>query len=215
GRRGADAGGKGGGEEDGGPAVALGEPGRAGAEERGRIGGGGGGAPVKEGGGVAAGVAGKKGGKEKGTVPRVLKSETLLLVLEVFSTGLELALVTDAVFFKALELVAGLLPLASPPLPPAVDTAAAAVASGGDKSKPKPSAPGKGALPALLPRSALEDVVNQAAARAARPPRRPLSEAEELRAKEAFAKVFAKSPPEWANKVSEYRAKLAEKSRKG
>ncbi|CAN0072455.1 unnamed protein product [Ectocarpus sp. 12 AP-2014] len=172
-------------------------------------------APVKEGGGVAAGVAGKKGGKEKGTVPRVLKSETLLLVLEVFSTGLELALVTDAVFFKALELVAGLLPLASPPLPPAVDTAAAAVASGGDKSKPKPSAPGKGALPALLPRSALEDVVNQAAARAARPPRRPLSEAEELRAKEAFAKVFAKSPPEWANKVSEYRAKLAEKSRKG
>ncbi|CBJ32764.1 conserved unknown protein [Ectocarpus siliculosus] len=174
-------------------------------------------APAKDGGGVvAAGVAGKKGGKEKGAVPRVLKPETLLLVLELFSTGLELALVTDAVFIKALELVAGLLPLASPPPPPAVDTAAAAaVASGGDKSKPKPSAPGKGAVAALLPRSALEDVVNQAAARAARPPRRPLSEAEELRAKEAFAKVFAKSPPGWANKVSEYRAKLAEKSRKG
>ncbi|CAB1114459.1 unnamed protein product [Ectocarpus sp. CCAP 1310/34] len=173
-------------------------------------------APVNEGGGVvAAGVAGKKCGKEKGTMPRVLKPETLLLVLELFSTGLELALVTDAVFIKALELVAGLLPLASPPPPPAVDTAAAAVASGGDKSKPKPSAPGKGAVTALLPRSALEDVVNQAAARAARPPRRPLSQAEELRAKEAFAKVLAKSPPGWANKVSEYRAKLAEKSRKG
>lgn len=144
-----------------------------------------------------------------------------MLILKLFSIGLESAAVSDAVFFKALDLVAKLLPLASPPPPPS--TSAAATTSSDSKRKPPPlPLPGKGSSAAgasssagstavVLPRSALEDVVNQAAIRATRPTRRPRTEAEEEQIKEAFARVFAKSPPAWASKLSECRAKHEEK----
>lgn len=134
-----------------------------------------------------------------------LNNQTLLLILKLFSTGLESAAVSDAVFFKALDLVANLLPLASPPPPPASSAPGATV-----KEKPPPSGSGAGAV--LIPRSALEDVVNQAAVRATRPPRRPRTEAEEERIKEAFAAVFARSPPGWADKLAECAARHAEKA---
>lgn len=53
--------------------------------------------------------------------------------------------------------------------------------------------------------------MNQAAVRATRPTPRRRTEAEEEQIKEAFARVFAKSPPPWASKLSECRAKRAEK----
>lgn len=152
-----------------------------------------------------------------------------MLILKLFSVGLESAAVSDAVFFKALDLVTSLLPLASPPPPPAsttvISTAADTSGSSSSDSKRKPPPlplplPGKGASAAgagagaaavVLPRSALEDVVNQAAIRATRPTRRPRTQAEEEQIKEAFARVFAKSPAAWANKLSEYGAKHAEK----
>eukprot|EP00903_Cladosiphon_okamuranus_P008965 g8577.t1 len=177
-----------------------------------------------KGGGGSVGV-GKKSGKERGAAARLLKPETSALILKLFSIGLESAAVSDAVFFKALDLVANLLPLASPPPPAASTTTAAATSGSGDtKRKPPPvPLPGKGSSVAAagvsagaaavvaLPRSALEDVVNQAAIRATRPTRRPRTEAEEEQIKEAFARVFARSPPAWASKLSEYRAKHAEK----
>lgn len=146
----------------------------------------------------------------------------MVLILKLFSTGLESAAVSDAVFFKALDLVANLLPLASPP--PTASTATAVASSSSDSKRKPPPLPlpgkgsgasgagaGAGAAAVVIPRLTLEDVVNQAAIRATRPTRRPRTEAEEEQIKEAFAKVFAKSPPAWANKLSEYRAKHAEK----
>lgn len=150
----------------------------------------------------------------------------MVLILKLFSIGLESAAVSDAVFFKALDLTANLLPLASPP-PPASSTAAAASSGNSNDSKRKPpplplagkeasvagvgAGAGAGAAGVVLPRSALEDVVNQAAIRATRPTRRPRTEAEEEQIKAAFARVCERSPPAWANKLSEYRAKHAEK----
>lgn len=127
----------------------------------------------------------------------------MVLILKLFSIGLESAAVSDAVFFKALDLVANLLPLASPP-PPTTSSAP------GTATKEKPPPSGAGAV--LIPRSALEDVVNQAAVRATRPPRWPRTEAEEERIKEAFAAVFSRSPPGWAGKLAECAARHAEKA---
>lgn len=88
--------------------------------------------------------------------------------------GLDSAASTDAVFSQALSLVTVLLPLTSS----------------------SPSGIGG------VTRKALEGLVDKAAARAARPPRVSLTEAENNRVKDSFERVFVKAPPEWRGKFS-------------
>lgn len=115
--------------------------------------------------------------------------QTLKAILELFSRGLESAAVSDAVFSKALELVANLLPVAS--------AASAATTGHGNDG---------------VPRSALEDIVDKAAGRAAnqQPTTRKIvafsgaaarDGLQEQRVKDLFGRVFVKAP-EWRSKLT-------------
>ena len=118
--------------------------------------------------------------------------------------GLESATVSDAVFSKALSLVANLLQLASRSSPAPEPSSSSAV---GVAAKPVP-AKRVGGKPIGIPRAALEELVDKAAARAVRPPRKPRTEAEEERVKGEFERVFSLAP-EWKNKLHEKRKEAA------